>query len=176
MKNPYYYKGANPTVDLIVVNPEEKILLIKRSQTAAACPGMWAIPGGFIDTDAKKNDPWKEGLETPEQAAIRELKEETNLTLVDSKILFVGCFEGGQRDPRDNEESWSKSHAFIYEIPKHTYESQKDKLIGLDDAEDVDWKSIEDINEIKLAFDHNKILEEGLVVLYSSKKIKNKFK
>jgi ADP-ribose pyrophosphatase YjhB (NUDIX family) len=56
MSNKYYYKGANPTVDLIIVNPEGEILLIKRSDTAEACPDMWAIPGGFINTDAKKEN------------------------------------------------------------------------------------------------------------------------
>lgn len=175
MKNPYYYKGANPTVDLIIVNPEKKILLIKRNEDASACPGMWAIPGGFIDTEAKRDDYWKDGLESPEQAAVRELKEETNLALVNPKLSFIGCFEGNNRDPRDNEESWSKSHAFIYEIPAEIYEAQKSKIKGLDDAQDADWKSIEELKELSIAFDHYQIIEAGINMLYpASKKMKVK--
>lgn len=162
MKNPYYYKGVNPTVDLIIVNPEGKILLIKRKDAAAACPGMWAIPGGFIDTEAKKDESWKEGLETPEQAAVREVKEETNLDLVSPKLEFIGAFEGSGRDPRDNSQSWSKSYAFIHVIPNDIYEAQKDKIKGLDDAEDADWKSLEEISNLDIAFDHKRIIALGV--------------
>jgi len=172
MKNPYYYKGANPTVDLIIVNPENKILLIKRSEKAAACPSMWAIPGGFIDTEAKQGEVWKEGLESPEHAAIREVQEETNLTLNNPELIFVGCFEGNGRDPRDNSESWSKSHAFIHVIDPNVYESQKDKLIGLDDAEDVDWKTVAEIKQLKLAFDHADIIDCALNKLNKKNKLK----
>ena len=170
MNNPYYYKGANPTVDLIIINPHNQILLIKRSDTSPACPGMWAIPGGFIDTDAKKNEYWKEGLETPELAAIREVKEETNLKLDNPELKFIGIFEGNNRDPRDNQESWSKSYAFIHVIPKDVYEEQKDKIIGLDDASSAEWKNIDDIKNMKLAFDHSLILNEGLKILEGNKK------
>ena len=87
MKNNYYYKGANPTVDLIIINPNNEVLLIKRSESSPACPGMWAIPGGFVDTNAKQNESWTEGMETPEQAAIREVKEETGYEISDLKYI-----------------------------------------------------------------------------------------
>ena len=162
MKNSYYYLGANHTVDLIVVNPEREILLIKRGSSSEACPGMWAIPGGFIDTDAKKGEAWRGGVETPEQAAVRELMEETNLTLCNPDLVFVGVFEGNQRDPRDNEQSWSKSHAFLYMIPQSVYDAQKESIKGLDDAEDADWKTVEEIHALDLAFDHKLIIQTAL--------------
>ena len=45
-----YFDGPNPTVDLIILNHENKVLLIKRASTAEACPAMWALPGGFVDS------------------------------------------------------------------------------------------------------------------------------
>jgi ADP-ribose pyrophosphatase YjhB (NUDIX family) len=39
----------------------KEVLLIKRSETAAAEPGKWSIPGGFVDTYSKRNEPWKAG-------------------------------------------------------------------------------------------------------------------
>lgn len=168
MKNSYYHVGPNQTVDLIVVNPEKKILLIQRGHSSDACPGMWAIPGGFINTEAKKGEAWKEGLENPEQAAVRELKEETNLSLENPNLLFVGIFEGGQRDPRDNDQSWSKSHAFLYVIPQSIYDAQKGSIKGLDDAEDAGWKTIEEINKLDLAFDHKLIIQTALDKLSNS--------
>lgn len=59
--------GGN-TVAAIVVFPDERILLIKRR--TPVFKGYWALPGGKID----------EG-ETPEEAVVREIKEETGLTV-----------------------------------------------------------------------------------------------
>ena len=171
-----YYDGANPTVDLIILNHENKILLIKRGANVEACPSMWALPGGFVDSMPQINSDIKyfiDGAETPEQAAIREVKEETNLSLGDVSILPVGVYEGNQRDPRDTQDSWSKSHAFFYKIPQDVYESQKENVRGLDDAEDVAWVSVEKLKDMNLAFDHNVIIKDCLA-LYLSKKPKIK--
>lgn len=170
MQNKYYYKGSNPTVDLIIINPDNEILLIKRSDSSDACPGMWAFPGGFINTSAKRNEYWKEGEETPEHAAIREVQEETGLQLINPQLVFIGCFEGNNRDPRDNEISWSKSYVFLHKIDEEIYQAQKDKLQGLDDAQDIAWKSIDEINNMNLAFDHSKIFEIAM------RKLKSKIK
>lgn len=162
-KNPYFYKGVNPTVDLIVVNPHGEILMITRSRNSEACPGMLAFPGGFIDSDAKDREQWRPGLETPEKAAMRELAEETNLVLDESaKLQFVGKYEGNERDPRDNPESWSRSYAFIYFIDDEQFQKQKNHIVGLDDAEHAQWIELSKLRQMKLAFDHNKILEDAM--------------
>ncbi len=172
MKNLYFYKGANPTVDLVIINPNNEILLIKRSNDAVACPGMWAIPGGFIDSDAKKGNIWDGSKETPEAAAVREVQEETNLVLKDPYLYFIGCFEGNNRDPRDNEESWSKSFAYLHLIDRETFEQQKNNIRGLDDAEEAKWFSVEEVNNTTLAFDHGEIIKQGLKMIQQNKKIK----
>lgn len=171
--NPYYYQGANPTVDLIVINPLNEILLILRSEKAVACPNQWALPGGFIDSLSQKGEPWKLNLETPESAALREVKEETNLSLLsNSKILPVGIYEGNNRDPRDNEVSWSKSHAFFYQIDKDLYEKEKNNITGLDDASDCKWFSIDKLASLDLAFDHQIIIQDGLNKYFYKNKLK----
>ena len=65
-------------------------------------------------------------------------------------------YEGGGRDPRDNSEGWSKSHAFTMTIP-HT---QGDEVRGMDDAVGASWHSINKLPE--LAFDHAKILSDAM--------------
>lgn len=165
-ENPYYYLGENPTVDLIVVNPILEILMIRRKANSAACPGMLAFPGGFIDSDAPAGTYWREGLETPEVAAIRELAEETNLKLEkETELISVGVYVGNNRDPRDSELSWSKSFAFLFRIDLETFNQQKNNIRGLDDAEAAYWIPIKDLKNQALAFDHNTILENALKYL-----------
>tara|TARA_Y100000034_G_scaffold136675_1_gene214811 strand:- start:1900 stop:2343 length:444 start_codon:yes stop_codon:yes gene_type:complete len=65
-------------VDLIIKNEKGEVLMIKRTNPPAK--DMWWFPGGRI---LKK--------ETIEQAAIRQAKEEINLTVTFEKI--VGVYE-----------------------------------------------------------------------------------
>ena len=71
-----------PAVD-IVIETAGGIVLIKRKNE----PLGWALPGGFVDYG-----------ETLEQAAAREAKEETSLTVTGLRLL--GCYSDPQRDPR----------------------------------------------------------------------------
>jgi len=52
------------------------LILTRRSEALRDHAGQWALPGGRIDDG-----------ETPEQAALRELREEVNLVLDDASIL-----------------------------------------------------------------------------------------
>lgn len=164
--NCFFYRGENPTVDLVVINPHDEVLLIRRSTLSEACPGMMAFPGGFIDSNATYGEKWRSGVETPRIAAIRELYEETNLNLnKDADLILIGEYSGNNRDPRDNEISWSKTHAFLYRIDEKTFNEVKDSIRGLDDADLATWVPIEEARSMLLSFDHNKILEDALKLL-----------
>ncbi|HEV8289800.1 MAG TPA: NUDIX hydrolase [Candidatus Norongarragalinales archaeon] len=63
----------------IIRNPQGKILFLKRSPKSSWGKLAWQLPGGKID--------WGE---TPEHAAIREVKEETGLTA--TKLKLAGIF------------------------------------------------------------------------------------
>ena len=60
-----HYQNPKPTATLICPR-DNKLLLVKRAFEPAK--GEWSLPGGFMELG-----------ETPEKAAKRELKEETNL-------------------------------------------------------------------------------------------------
>jgi ADP-ribose pyrophosphatase YjhB (NUDIX family) len=156
----FYYKGVNPTVDLIVIRGN-KVLLIKRGEDSEAEPGKWALPGGFHDSNAKKGEEWKEDKESSLEAAKREVKEETGLD-VDSidglNFQLVGVFEGGGRDPRDKEDSWTRSTVYMVHIP----ESEGDNVKGMDDAQRAEWVPLDLVLQRKLAFDHHKIIEKAI--------------
>lgn len=169
--DPYWHLGANPTVDIVLTrsNPETKkieVLLIRREDNAAAEPGKLALPGGFQHTDAPEGTFWQPGKETPREACVRELLEETSLNIkhLESELIFVGSYEGEGRDPRDTQEAWSRSTVFALHLPEHLTHLP---IAGADDASDASWVEIDPFPS-NLAFDHHRILKDGLATLKHS--------
>ena len=81
--NVWTHRGPLLTVDVIITLPGRGIVLIERRNP----PYGWALPGGFVDAG-----------ETLEQAAIREMKEETSLDLRD--LRQFRAYSDPARDPR----------------------------------------------------------------------------
>lgn len=132
------------TVDILifsVLDGELKTLLIQRKHDPFK--GMWAIPGGYV----LKN-------ETLEDAALRELSEETGVKDVYLEQLFT--FGDPNRDPRGR-------------VITVTYYALIDgehlQIEAATDAIEVKWVSVK--KAPNLAFDHNKILKVGVERLKS---------
>lgn len=136
----YFYKYPHPAVaaDCVVFvreGAEVKVLLIERRN--APCKGEWAFPGGFMNID-----------ETAEEAARRELEEETGLKV--GSVHQVGTFTAVDRDPRER----VVSITYYAELPRVVAVS------GSDDARNARWFSLNNLP--KLAFDHEMILQKAL--------------
>src|SRR6266487_5515106 len=89
MPHTYQYPRAALTVDCVVFGFDEgelKILLIERG--LEPLKGRWALPGGFVRVN-----------ETLDEAALRELKEETGVSNVYLEQLYT--FGDIERDPRE---------------------------------------------------------------------------
>ena len=126
------------TVDVVVFNENRnEILLIKRKNNPFK--DCWALPGGFVDEN-----------EDLEEAAKRELKEETNVTV--SEFIQIGAFGKPGRDPRGH----MVSIAFSAQLT-----SQQD-IKPLDDAKEVKWFFINNLP--KLAFDHEEIINKVIKI------------
>jgi 8-oxo-dGTP diphosphatase len=141
--------NINLTVDAVVFAYEASqlyILLIKRENDPFK--NKWALPGGFVEVD-----------ETVENAAKRELEEETGLSV--DGLEQVHTFSAIHRDPRKR--TISVAH---YVLTKKT-----DKTISAgDDAADAGWFPMQDLPE--LAFDHDEIVRMAIERL--GQKLKNK--
>ena len=124
-------------VDAIIEDDDGNILLIKRKYPPYK--DYFALPGGGVEKG-----------ESQKQALIREIKEETNL---DIKIQNkVGVYDDPGRDPRGN----VHSTAFKCRIV-----GGKDKMKSGEDSAGVFLISKLELKNLKLAFDHKKILEDS---------------
>lgn len=119
-----------------------KVLSIKRGRPPFV--GMWANPGGNID----------EG-ETPLEAAVRELLEETGLFIPGKYLNYVGTFDKEFRDPRNKN---CVSHAFV------TVLDEEPKVIAGDDATECTWNEVDENGDVKvdMAFDHGEIIKKSI--------------
>lgn len=127
------------TVDCVIFGYdgiELKVALIERKKPPFA--GNWALPGGFLI-----------GNETVEQAAYRELQEETGIHDVYLEQFHV--FSKPDRDPRGH----VITIAFFALIA-----SDKIELVATEDAASAQWFSAYKLP--KLAFDHDNIYTKAL--------------
>lgn len=130
------YKNPTPTTDVIITR-EEEILVVKRKRNPFK--DELAIPGGFVNQN-----------ETVEQAAVREIMEETALPIRLKEIL--GVYSDPKRDPRKH----IITTVFIGEI----IGNKKIEPVAGDDASAIKWISIGSISDFKFAFDHKRILND----------------
>ena len=131
-----------PTVDLIIqMGDPGQILLIERKNE----PHGWALPGGFVDYG-----------ESIAHAAIREAKEETNLSVTLTELFHV--YSNPTRDKRLH----TASTVFIA-----TYE--KDTLAAGDDAAKAEVFPRNNL-PAPLAFDHELILRDYFTYCDSGKR------
>jgi 8-oxo-dGTP diphosphatase len=143
MSHTYEYPRPALTVDCIVfgldAQQELKVMLIQRD--IPPFQGQWAIPGGFVRMD-----------ETLEQAALRELQEETGIHDVYLEQLYT--FGGLGRDPRDR--TVTVAYYALINLAEQ-------KIKAATDARDANWFSLSKIPQ--LAFDHDQILQTAIARL-----------
>ena len=136
--NPGDFERPSVTVDIIICTIKDgrlQILLIRRG--GFPFKNLHALPGGFLDLTLN---------ESLEEAALRELKEETGV----SKCFVEQLKTYGdiKRDPRTR----VITVAYYALLP---YESIEKPVAG-DDAKEVGWFDVKNLP--KLAFDHKDII------------------
>ena len=138
------YDFARPaiTVDCVVFGFDDgdlKVLLIQRE--LAPYRGKWALPGGFVHVD-----------ETLDEAARRELEEETGITRLYLEQLYT--FGDLERDPR--ERVITVAYYALVKLSDH-------RIRAASDATRAAWFGVDDLPH--LAFDHADIIDVALTRL-----------
>jgi 8-oxo-dGTP diphosphatase len=125
-----------PVVD-VIIQQDSEVLFAKRKKEPFK--GYLGLPGGFVNIG-----------ETVEDAARREVKEETSLDIELTDIL--GVYSDPQRDPRGH----IMSTVFIGRVLSN--KNVKDMATAQDDALEIEWIDLSTIDKKNLAFDHKSIL------------------
>ena len=118
--------------DVIVYNSKGEILLIERKNE----PFGWAIPGGFVDYGERVED-----------AAVRELWEETGIRLDAKEITLLGVYSDPKRDKRGH------TVTAVY------YGFSDEKGVAADDAKSALFYHPKKLPE-QMAFDHRDVLND----------------
>jgi len=137
-----------------------QVLLIQRGNEPFK--GSWCLPGGFVDEFEPLND-----------AAARELQEETSVDPSNVPLLQVGAYGDPGRDPR----GWTVTVAYAALVPSTDELNVKVRtergcglparaslnhlsLQAADDAANAQWFDIGAVPQ--MAFDHKLIVRECL--------------
>ncbi len=122
-----------PCVGAVVTDGQGRLLMIRRGHEPGA--GLWSIPGGRIEPD-----------ETDAEALVREMLEETGLT------VEVGTLLGSVRRPGPNGD--------VIDIRDYAASIIGGTLRPGDDATDARWVAAGDLDSLEIT--------EGLIEALSS--------
>ncbi len=134
------------TADVAVLRLEQvpEILLVQRNNPPFE--GSWALPGGFLEIE-----------ETLEEAARRELLEETSLTA--GELIRLDTYDSPGRDPRGR----TITQVFVMIWNEATGTPQAGS-----DAKALRWYALTKLPE--LAFDHSTIIQDVIALMKNGAK------
>ena len=136
------YPPIFSTADAVVIQSGHVLMIKRRAEPGR---GLWALPGGYVNANTDK---------TVEDAAIRELREETMIKVpapvLRGSIVRSKVFDAIDRSPRGR----IITHAFYIQLP----DGELPKVKGSDDAEKARWVPIAEVKSEECFEDHYEII------------------
>ncbi len=171
----YAYPRPAVTVTGVALSENDKILIGKRTEKANAFPSFWCLPGGFLDAriimkhiyevngdelrPALGNpflEKWLAGRghvrpgETCREALVRELLEETGLTVLPSELKIFEEYSDPEIDPRDH----VVNNCYWLRVFEDT------PVTPGDDIDELKWVDRFELDSIDFAFNHRQIIDD----------------
>ncbi len=148
---PSDFPRPSVTVDIAafsVIDAELRVLLVRRGEHPFR--GAWALPGGFV----RVGDGRRDQGEDLDEAAMRELEEETALKPTAVYLEQLGAFGRAKRDPR------------MRVITVAYFALIRPDLVPLvkagGDAASAEWVQVDALTPPDLAFDHHEIIRQAV--------------
>lgn len=126
------------SVSAVIFNDKNEILLVKRSLDDDFLPGIWEMPGGGINFG-----------EEPEDAVVREVKEETGLSINTSSSSIISVFSYSHPQT-----VWHVELIYLCNLHK-----ESEIILSLEHIEYL-WIKTEEIQNVQLSDLMKKILIE----------------
>jgi 8-oxo-dGTP diphosphatase len=114
------------------------VLLGQRIGTSHAFANAWGLIGGFLNP----------GIESLQECAVRELKEETGLDVAAESMKLVTVQSDPTRDPRGQ----------IIDTVWSTHLNRRLVAVAADDVQAIAWQTLSHALTMELAFDHQSSL------------------
>lgn len=146
---PYVYAFSKvdlTTTTAVLLNKGEEALVILRGKPPFK--GSMAFPGGFIN-------PFLDS--SLAECAAREIGEEVGIE-VDPDDLIILSTNRERFDTRHHVENTG----VVYWVPPHLDEKVRSSIQAKDDADGYNILPVSELKKIRLAFDHNNVLDEAL--------------
>jgi 8-oxo-dGTP diphosphatase len=136
-------KREFPEVPLVgvgaIVIEDKRVVLVKRAHPPLE--DQWSIPGGVLEVG-----------EFVREAAMREAREETGLTVEPGELL--GVYDRILRDPAERVQ-------YHYVLIDFLCRRVAGKLAAASDATEVRWFSREELPDLNLAEDTQDVIRKG---------------
>lgn len=127
------FANRGVSIDAVIIKGG-KVLLVQRDVEPSK--GYWGTPGGYVEWD-----------ESTEDAVKREVREETGLTVANTRL--VGVYSKPNRHPKQ-----VINVVYLVDV-------EDGELTAGDDAEAVQWFSLEALPE-KMALDHQQNIHDAI--------------
>lgn len=138
------YPPIFSTADAVVIQSGHVLMIKRRAEPGR---GLWALPGGYVNAGTDK---------TVEDAAIRELREETMIKVPEpvlrGSIVRSKVYDAIDRSPRGR----IITHAFLIQLP----DGELPRVKGSDDALKAKWIPISEVKSEECFEDHFEILND----------------